>query len=79
MFQDQRRTKPLRIIVDMLANPFTRSLGEWSNERKRSLSENPDVGFAGGTFHRFLIRNSCSKVPEYVLKTASGPRAVIWR
>jgi hypothetical protein len=38
--------------LDMLANPFTRPLGEWSNEHKRSLSENPDVRFAGGTFHR---------------------------
>src|SRR5256885_1946081 len=42
----------------MLANPFTRPLGEWSNEHKRSLSENPDVGFAGGRLHRFPIRSS---------------------
>jgi hypothetical protein len=24
MFDDERRTKPLRIILDVLANPFTR-------------------------------------------------------
>ena len=35
----------------MLANPFTRPLSERPNERKRSLWQNPDVGFAGGAVH----------------------------
>jgi hypothetical protein len=51
LFDDQRRTKPLRVILGVLTNPFTRPLGERSNEPKRSLCENPDVGFAGGRFH----------------------------
>jgi hypothetical protein len=45
LFEDQRRTKPLRITLDMLVNPFTRPLGERPNECSRSLTENADVGF----------------------------------
>ena len=52
VFDDQRRAKPLRIILGVLANPFTRPLSERSNERQRALWQNPDVGFAGGTVHR---------------------------
>jgi hypothetical protein len=35
----------------VLANPFTRSLSERPNERKRSLWRNADVCFAGGAVH----------------------------
>jgi hypothetical protein len=51
VLDDQRRTKPLRIILDVLGKPFTRPFGQRSNERNRSLWENPDVVFAGGPFH----------------------------
>jgi len=51
MFDDKRRAKPLRIILGVLANPFTRPLSEWPNERKRSLWQNPDVCFVGGAVH----------------------------
>ena len=51
MFDDKRRAKPLRIISGVLANPFTCPLSERPNERKRSLWQNPDVGFAGGAVH----------------------------
>jgi hypothetical protein len=51
MFDDEGRAKPLRIILGVLANPFTRPLSERPNERKRSLWQNPDVGFAGGAVH----------------------------
>jgi hypothetical protein len=33
-------------------NPFTRSLSDWPNERKRALRQDPDVGFPGWTAHR---------------------------
>jgi hypothetical protein len=51
LFDEERRTKPLRMILQMLANPFTCPLGEWPNERKRSLRQDPDVGFAGWAVH----------------------------
>jgi hypothetical protein len=51
VFDDERRTEPVKVILDMLGNPFTRPLGEWPNERKRSLWRNPDVGFASGAVH----------------------------
>ena len=51
MFDDERRAKPLKIILDVLANPLTRPLSERPNERKRALWENPEVGFAGGAVH----------------------------
>jgi hypothetical protein len=51
MFKNQRGTKPLRIILDVLINPFTRPLRERSNETNRSLRENPDIGFADRTLH----------------------------
>jgi hypothetical protein len=51
MFDDKRRAKPVRTILGVLANPFTRSLSERPNERKRSLWRNPDVCFAGGAVH----------------------------
>jgi hypothetical protein len=52
LFNDQRRAKPSKIILDVSANPFTRPSGEWPNERKRSLWQNPDVCFACWTVHR---------------------------
>jgi hypothetical protein len=33
MFDDEGRAKPLRIILGVLANPFTRPLSERPNER----------------------------------------------
>src|SRR4029077_8004494 len=48
---NERRAKPLRLILSVLANPFVRSLGEWPNERKRALWQNPDVGFAWRLTH----------------------------
>jgi hypothetical protein len=51
MFKDQRGTKPLRIILHVLVNPFTGPPRERSNERNRSLRKNPDIGFADRTFH----------------------------
>lgn len=51
LLEEQRGTKPLRIFLNVLADPFTGSLGERSNQRKRSLGENPDVRFAGREFH----------------------------
>jgi hypothetical protein len=51
VFDDERRTKPLEIILGVLPNPFTRPLIERPNERKRALWQNPDVGFAGRVVH----------------------------
>ena len=51
MFDDEGRAEPLRIILGVLANPFTRPLSERPNERKRSLWQNPDVGFTRGAVH----------------------------
>jgi hypothetical protein len=51
VFDDERRTKPLRMIFGMFADPFARSLGQGSNERKRALWQNPDIGFVAGTVH----------------------------
>jgi hypothetical protein len=35
------------MILQMLANPFTRPLSERPNEGKRSLWQNPDIGLTG--------------------------------
>jgi hypothetical protein len=51
VLDEERRAKPLRIILGVSANPFTRPLSERPNERKRSLWQDPDVGFAGGAVH----------------------------
>ena len=51
VLDNERRAKPLRLILSVLANPFVRPLGEWPNERKRALWQNPDVGFAGRSTH----------------------------
>jgi hypothetical protein len=58
VFDDEIRAKPLRIILGVLANPFIRLLSERPNERKCSLWQNPDVGFAGGRFiaYRLCLR-----------------------
>ena len=62
MFDDEGRSKPLRIILDVLANPFTRPLSKRPNERQRSLWQNPDVGFTRGAVHclRSAIANGGS-------------------
>jgi hypothetical protein len=39
------------MILQMLANPFTCPLSERPNEGKRSLWQNPDIGFTGGAVH----------------------------
>jgi hypothetical protein len=51
VLDEERRTKPLRMILQMLANPFTCPLSEWPNEGKGALWQNPDIGFAGGAVH----------------------------
>ena len=51
MFNDERRAKPLRIIFGMFTDPFARSLGQWPNERNRTLRQNPDIAFAVGAVH----------------------------
>jgi len=51
VFDEEGRTKPLRMILEVLANPFTRPLSERPNERQRSLWQNPDVSFTGGVVH----------------------------
>jgi len=47
----ERRAEPLRVVLGMLANPFIRSLSERPNERKRSLRQDPNVGFVGRALH----------------------------
>jgi hypothetical protein len=51
VFEKERRAKPLRIILGVLTNPFTRPLSERPNECKRALWQDPDVGFASGAVH----------------------------
>jgi len=51
VFDEERRTKPLRMILRMLANPFTCPLSEWPNEGKRALWQNPDIGLTSGAVH----------------------------
>jgi hypothetical protein len=51
VFDEERRTKPLRVILQMLVNPFTCPLSKWPNEGKRALWQNPDIGLTGGTVH----------------------------
>jgi hypothetical protein len=51
VFDDEGRAKPLRILLDVLPNPFSRPLSERPNERKRALWQNPDVSFTGGAVH----------------------------
>jgi hypothetical protein len=51
VFDEERRTKPLRMIFEVLVNPFTRPLSKRSNERQRSLWQNPDVSFTRGAVH----------------------------
>jgi hypothetical protein len=51
MFDDKRRTKPLRMMLGVLADPFTRSLGDRPNERKRSLQQYPNIGVMVGAVH----------------------------
>ena len=47
----QRRAKPLRVVFSVFVNPFIRSLSERPNECKRSLWQNPNVGFVGRALH----------------------------
>ncbi len=64
------------MILEVLADPFTRPLSERPNERKRALWQNPDVRFAGWAVHCLpsvfafiiLLRESGSKVPEDIPK-----------
>jgi hypothetical protein len=51
VFYNERGTKPLRMILEVLFDPLAGPLGKWPNERKRSLRQNPDVGFASGAIH----------------------------
>ena len=51
VFDEERGTKPLRMILRMLAKPFTCPLSEWPNEGKRALWQNPDIGLTSGAVH----------------------------
>ena len=51
VFYEERRTKPLRMILQMFANPFTCPLSEWPNKGKRALWQNPDIGLTRGAIH----------------------------
>src|SRR4030095_385507 len=51
VFDDERRTKPLRMIFGMFTDPFARSLGQRPNESKRALWQNPDIVFTAGPVH----------------------------
>ena len=76
MFHDESRTKPLRVILEVLANPFTRPVGERPNERERSLWQNPNIGFGVEAVHCLtsvfafiiLLRKPWSKVPKMFQK-----------
>jgi hypothetical protein len=58
VFDHERRAEPLRIILSVPANPFTRPLSKRPNERQRSLWQNPDVGFTRGPVH--CLRSACA-------------------
>jgi hypothetical protein len=58
VFDHEGRAKPLRIILSVPANPFTRPLSKRPNERQRSLWQNPDVGFKRGPVH--CLRSVCA-------------------
>ena len=51
VFDEERRTKPLRMILQMLVNPFTCPLSDWPNEGKRALWQNPDIALTSGAVH----------------------------
>ena len=51
VFDEERRTKPLTVILQMSSNPLTRPLSERPNEGKCSLWQNPDVGLTRGAVH----------------------------
>jgi hypothetical protein len=51
VFDDERRTKPLRMVFGMFTNPFARSLSQRPNERQRALWQNPNIAFAAGAVH----------------------------
>ena len=51
LFDDECRTKPLRVISDVSPDPFTRPLSERPNEGKCSLWQNPDIGLTSGAVH----------------------------
>jgi hypothetical protein len=74
MLEHERRAKPLRIILGVLANPFTGPLSKRPNERKRFLWSNPDVGFAGVAVHclRSVFANGgCGLIGKSGRKTAN--------
>jgi hypothetical protein len=51
VFDEERRTKPLRMFLQMFANPFTGPPSEWPNKGKRTLWQNPDIGLTRRAFH----------------------------
>src|SRR4030095_2678603 len=51
VFDEERRPTPLRMILQMLANPFTCPLSEWPNEGKRYLWQNREIGLRGWAVH----------------------------
>jgi hypothetical protein len=51
VFDDKRGTKPLEVILGVLADPFTRPRSQRPNECKSSLWQDPDVGFWDAAVH----------------------------
>jgi hypothetical protein len=51
VFDDECRTKPLRMVFGMFTNPFARPLSERPNERKGALWQDPDIAFVAGAVH----------------------------
>ena len=51
VFDEERRTKPLRMFLQMFANPFTGPPSEWPNKGKRTLWQNPDIGLTRRAIH----------------------------
>ena len=51
VFDNECRTKPLRMILGVSGNPFIRPLSKRPNECKCALWQNPNVGFTRGAVH----------------------------
>jgi hypothetical protein len=68
------------MISEVLFYPIAGPLGKWPNERKRSLGQNPNVGFASRAIHFFrssfpsssFSGNHRAKFPKMFEKKATG-------
>src|SRR5581483_2693812 len=54
LVDEKGRAKPLRMVSQMLANPFACFFCQGSNERQCALWQNPDVGFTSRAVHCLL-------------------------